>query len=80
MATTNVYNVAWHFEVSGKNVSQIYEANVSAAANDYTSLNTVLQNNTAALGALGRPTVWPGGTLVIDSCEAYPSGAQTIYT
>lgn len=80
MGTTNVYNVLWHFEVGGKNVSQSYEANLSAAAQDFSSLNTVLQNNTAALAALGRPTVWPGGTLVIESVQATPSGSQLIYT
>lgn len=80
MATTNNYNVQWHFEINGKIVSSVYSANVSASANDYNSLNTVLQNNAAALLATGRPTVWPNATLVIEDAQTTPSGTATLYT
>ena len=80
MATTKNYNVQWHFENGGKICSVTYEANVSAAATDYNTLNTVLQNNSATLGASGRPTVWPNGTLVIDSVQTSPSGTDTLFT
>ena len=68
--TTNVYNVDYHFETGGKINGPQYYDSVSAAANDYTSILTVLTNN----GRL-RP-----GTLVIDNVQADPSGAQTILT
>ena len=81
MGTTNIYNVTWHFEAAGKIISGgVYEASVSAAAQDYTSIVAVLTNNATALAGSGRPTVWPGGTLVIDSVGADPSGSQTIFT
>ena len=68
--TTNVYQVDYHFETAGKVNGPAYQDSVSAAANDYNSILTVLTNN----GRL-RP-----GTLVIDAVQSDPSGAQTILT
>jgi|HubBroStandDraft_6_1064221.scaffolds.fasta_scaffold00134_20 hypothetical protein len=69
--TTNVYQVDYHFELGGKIAGPNYQASVSAAANDYNSIRTVLSNNGLLLGS---------GTLVIDNVQADPSGTQTIYT
>jgi hypothetical protein len=69
--TTQVFNVNYHFEVGGKIVGVIQQATVSAAAQDYNSIRTVLSNNSL----LSSP-----GTLVIDKVAADPSGAQTIFT
>jgi len=69
--TTNIYKVHYHFEYSGKKASPEYIDWVSASANDYNSIKTVLNNNSKLLG---------GGTLVIDAVQACPSGSQTILT
>ena len=71
MGTTNIYKVHYHFEFSGKNASPAYTDYVSAAANDYESIKTVLANNSRLLGS---------GKLVIDSVAASPSGSGTILT
>lgn len=69
--TTNIYKVHYHFEFSGKKSSPEYIDWVSAAANDYNSIKTVLSNNGKLLG---------GGTLQITAVLASPSGSQTILT
>jgi hypothetical protein len=72
MATTNVYQVDYHFENLGKITGPpSYQAIVSAAANDYNTIRGVLSSNGLLLGS---------GTLVIDNVSACPSGAQTILT
>ena len=70
--TTQIYQVDYHFEVGGKICGPPgYQAVVSAAANDYNSIRTVLSNNGLLLGS---------GTLVIDQVSACPSGNQTALT
>lgn len=71
MGTTQIYQVDYHFENLGKIISPTYQAVVSAAANDYNSIRTVLSNNGLLLGS---------GTLVIDAVQAAPSGNQTALT
>jgi hypothetical protein len=72
MGTTNVYQVDYHFENLGKITGPPgYQAIVSAAASDYNSIRTVLNNNGLLIGS---------GTLVIDQVSACPSGNQTILT
>lgn len=71
MGTTNIYKVHYHFEQGNKKSSPEYIDYVSAAANDYNSIKTVLSNNGRILGS---------GTLVIDAVLATPSGAQNILT
>lgn len=70
--TLNMYQVEYHFEQGSpqRNASPNYTANLLAADNAYTTLKTILVNNSLIYGP---------GTLVIDSCEATPSGTQTGY-
>lgn len=59
MSTTNVYKIHYHFEGgNGKKISPDYVDYVSAAANDYNSLKSVLSSNSKLLGS---------GTLIITS-------------
>jgi hypothetical protein len=67
--TTNIYKVHYHFEAGGKKTSPEYIDWVSASANDFNSLRTVLSNNSRLLGP---------GTLVIDACMSAPSGSGVL--
>ena len=82
MGTTNVYNIDYHFEknrgLPGGGTAQTkcspdYYASVSAAASDYNSIRTVLNNNSLLIGT----SDW---ILVLDNVQADPSGNQTILT
>lgn len=65
--TTSVLKIHYHFESSGRKSSQDYIDYV-ASANDYTSIKTVLSNNSRL----------QGGTLVIDAAQNMPSGSSTV--
>jgi len=44
-ASLNVYRVTYHFEKSGKKCSDVFQDNVAAASNDYTTIAAVLSGN-----------------------------------
>lgn len=45
MSTNSVFRVTYHFETSGKRVSDEFQDNVLASGQDYNSISTVLTNN-----------------------------------
>ena len=59
MATNNVYRVTYHFETSGKKVSEQFQDNVLASGQDYATIAAVLNSNGKTNGG--------HGTLVITS-------------
>jgi hypothetical protein len=59
MATTNIYKVNYHFEQGKNKSSQDYSDYVSAAANDYNSIQSVLSSNSKL----------QAGKLVIDAVQ-----------
>lgn len=45
MATNNLYRVTYHFETGGKKVSEMFQDNVLAAAQDHDTIVAVLTGN-----------------------------------
>lgn len=58
-AVLNMYRVTYHFESSGRKISDTLQDNVAAAAGDYDTLAAVLSGNNKKNGS--------HGTLVIES-------------
>ena len=68
MAVVNCYKVHYHFERSGKKVSEDYTNYVQAADNSFSSISSVLSSNSLIRG---------GNTLVIDSVQNVGPSSDT---
>lgn len=45
MSTSGIYRVTYHFEKSGRRVSDTFQDNILASGQDFNSLNAVLSSN-----------------------------------
>lgn len=69
MSANNLWRVTYHFETSGKKVSDVFQDNVIAASSDYNTIAAVLSGNSRTNN--GR------GTLVIVSVQ-HLAGASNV--
>ena len=71
MTTNTVVRVWYHFEINGRKISDQFVDNLLTSATDYSSLQTILNNNgknnggrgTLVITSIGHGPVAPGGIL-----------------